>query len=79
MPWIPSWLRRRSRVSLVRRAPRSTPGQRAAVAALHRAEQARDEALARADEVAETAERLRECRAENHFAERFRTALEGGR
>ncbi|MCG6493451.1 hypothetical protein [Kitasatospora sp. A2-31] len=47
--------------------------------ALRRAEQARTEALARSAEVAETAERLRECRSQNHFAERIRLSLEGGR
>lgn len=78
MPWIPAWLRRRSRVSLVRQHPRPTPGQREAVEALRRAEQACEEGRARAEEVAETAERLRECRRENHFAERIRLSLEGG-
>ncbi|MFB7672959.1 hypothetical protein ACFC26_16275 [Kitasatospora purpeofusca] len=47
--------------------------------ALRRAEQARTEGMARADEVAATAERLRQCRSENHFAERIRIAMmEGG-
>jgi hypothetical protein len=79
MSWIPAWLRRRSsRVSLVRQHPRPTAGQREAVEALRRAEQARDEALARSVEVAETAASLRECRRENHFAERIRLSLEGG-
>ncbi|WP_446423337.1 DUF7620 family protein [Kitasatospora purpeofusca] len=78
MPWIPAWLRRRSRVSLVRQSPRSS-GRREAVEALRRAEQARTEGMARADEVAATAERLRQCRSENHFAERIRIAMmEGG-
>nr|BEK68867.1 hypothetical protein KPHV_60940 [Kitasatospora purpeofusca] len=46
--------------------------------ALRRAERARTEGLARAVEVEETAERLRQCRSENHFAERIRLSLEGG-
>lgn len=79
MPWIPAWLRRRSRVSLVRQHPRPTPGQREAVEALRRTEQACEEGRARAVEVAETVASLRECRQENHFAERIAAALDGGR
>lgn len=81
MRWLRSWLRRRSGVgvSLVRRSPRPTAGQREAVAALHRAEQDRAELESRADEVAETAASLRETCAQNHFAERIRLAMEGGR
>ncbi|NUS16300.1 MAG: hypothetical protein HOY69_33700 [Streptomyces sp.] len=49
------------------------------MAALHRAEQDRAELESRADEVAETAASLRETCAQNHFAERIRLAMEGGR
>ncbi len=67
-----------SHVSLERKTPKPSRGQRDAARALRRAECARDEARNRRAEVTETAARLREARRENHFAERFRMTLEGG-
>jgi hypothetical protein len=75
--WLLRW-RRSGRVSLVRRTPRPTPGQRDAARALHRAECARDESRDRRPEVDTAAARLRHHRTENHFAERFRLTMEGG-
>ncbi|MEU4256252.1 hypothetical protein AB0F84_08730 [Streptomyces fradiae] len=66
------WIRR-----LVRRGE-PTPGQRAAEGALDRAREARQAAEARRPLVEAVAERLRATRAENHFAERIKAALEGG-
>lgn len=76
------WWRMRRRpsssVSLVRRTPRPTPGQRDAAQALRRAERAREEARRRRPEVTECVSELRQARTTNHFAERFRATMEGG-
>jgi Tfp pilus assembly protein PilX len=66
------WIRR-----LVRRGE-PTPGQRAADGALERAQSALREAEERRPLVEAAARRLRLERAENHFADRIRAALEGG-
>lgn len=74
------WLRRimrRPAVSLEREAPRPTPGQRAATQALYRAECDRDLGESRAGEVTAAADRLREARERNHFAEMIRLSLGG--
>jgi hypothetical protein len=67
-----AWIKR-----LVRRG-KETPGQRAAEGALERAKCARQEAEERQPYVDAAVSRLRTARAENHFAERIRAALEGG-
>ena len=67
-----AWIRRLGR----RGEP--TPGQRAAEDALDRAEAALEAAEARRPLVETVAAHLRAARAENHFAERIRDALEGG-
>ncbi|BFP50039.1 hypothetical protein KCMC57_64070 (plasmid) [Kitasatospora sp. CMC57] len=69
--WIRAWRRRRRGVP--------TRGQQAASSALHRAECARDAGHERAPLVSEAAAELRAARRENHFAERIRLTLEGGR
>ncbi|MGW4810567.1 DUF7620 family protein [Kitasatospora cineracea] len=69
--WIRAWRRRRKGIP--------TRGQQAASSALYRAECARDVARERAPLVSEAAAVLREARAANHFAERIRLTLEGGR
>lgn len=69
--------RRGNRVSLSRRTPRPTPGQRDASRALYQAECARDEARQIGPEVQAAADRLRHLREHNHFAEMFRHAMEG--
>ncbi|WP_282204558.1 DUF7620 family protein [Kitasatospora fiedleri] len=61
------------------RSRRVTPGQQAARSALYRAECDRLEAEGRAPVAAEVARELRALRVENHFAERIRLSLEGGR
>jgi hypothetical protein len=75
--WLRMW-RRSGRVSLVRRTPKPTPGQRDAARAVHRAECAREESRGRRPEVDQVAAALRRHRTENHFAERFRLTMEGG-
>ena len=79
LPGARRWLRKLKRpaVSLERQTPRPTPGQREAAQALQRAECARDLAAARACEVAEEAERLRQLRNRNHFAEAIRLSMGG--
>ncbi|WP_420492873.1 DUF7620 family protein [Kitasatospora camelliae] len=84
MALTPRWMRRllcrrRSGVSLVRRTSRPTPGQRDATQALYRATCARDEAQRQTREVEATAARLRAVREANHFAELFRSSMEGYR
>lgn len=75
MRWISRLLRRRPEP-----APRQeTPGQREADSALSRAHAARQEAEDRRPAVAKVASRLARERERNHFAELFRSALEGGR
>ncbi len=74
------WTRR-----LLRRRPEPTPshsetaGHREAERALSRAQQARREVEAHRQAVAHLAARLARERQRNHFAEMFRSALEGGR
>lgn len=70
-------LLRRPVVSLQRQTPRPTPGQREAAEALYRAECARDLGESRAQEVEEAAQRLREVRGQNHFAEMIRLSMGG--
>lgn len=55
-----------------------TPGQREAESALSRAVEARREVEAYRPVVTRVAGRLAHARERNHFAELFRTALEGG-
>jgi hypothetical protein len=74
------WTRR-----LLRRRPEPAPshsetaGHREAASALSRAQQARREVEAHRQAVAHIAARLARERQRNHFAEMFRSALEGGR
>lgn len=73
-------LRRLAAVLAKRRARRPpTPGQVAATEALQRAEADREVSRRRRSEVAVAAERLRQLRSDNNFAERIRLTLEGGR
>lgn len=73
------WIRR-----LLRRRPEPTPthsetaGHREAKSALSRAQQARRDVEATRQAVAHVAARLARERQQNHFAELFRSALEGG-
>jgi hypothetical protein len=73
------WTRR-----LLRRRPEPAPsrpetaGHREAASALSRAQQARREVEAHRHAVAHLAARLARERQKNHFAELFRSALEGG-
>lgn len=69
--WIRAWRRR------LRGGP--TPGQEAAAAALYRAECAREEDHKRDPLVSRAGAELREARTANHFAERIRLTLDGGR
>jgi hypothetical protein len=66
------WIRRLARHG------RRSDGQQAAEGALERARSARQEAEARRPLVDAMAARIRRERAENHFSERIRAALEGG-
>lgn len=76
MRWISRLLRRRPKPA----PPRTeTPGQREAESALSRAQEARREVEAHGPAVTRVAARLARERERNHFAEMFRTALEGGR
>ncbi|CAK7288551.1 DUF7620 family protein [Streptomyces misionensis] len=76
MPWISRLLRRRPKP-----APRSdsTPGQREAESALSHAVEARQQVEALWPVVNRRSSRLVTERERNHFAEMFRSALEGGR
>jgi hypothetical protein len=76
MRWISRLLRRRPEP-----APKhsETPGHREAERALSRARQARREIEAHRPVVEHLAARLANERQKNHFAELFRSALEGGR
>jgi hypothetical protein len=76
MPWISRLLRRSPKPTPERP---DTPGQRDANKALSRAQDARREAESRRRAVSEVASRLARERQRNHFAELFRSALEGGR
>lgn len=60
-----------------RKRGRPTPGQKAADRAVERAKAARIEAEERRPQVEETANRLKEIRERNHFAEMFTAAIEG--
>lgn len=75
MRWIARLLRRRPKP--VPERP-DTPGQKAADKALDRAHKARREAESRRSAVSEVSSRLARERQRNHFAELFRSALEGG-
>lgn len=76
MRWISRLLRRRPESAPARS---ETPGHREAKTALSRAQQARREVEAHRQAVAHIAARLARERQQNHFAEMFRSALEGGR
>ena len=76
MRWTNRLLRRRPEPAPQRSA---TPGQREAESALTRAVEARRQVEAHRPTVARLAARLAREREINHFAELFRTALEGGR
>jgi hypothetical protein len=79
MRWISRLLRRRPEPAPHRsEKPDQTPGQREAESALSRARRARREVEAHAPAVAEIAARLARERQRNHFAETFKSALEGG-
>lgn len=64
-------------VSLERQTPRPTPGLREANQALYRAECDRELGESRTQEVEEAAQRLREVRGQNHFAEMIRLSMGG--
>ncbi|WP_420865591.1 DUF7620 family protein [Streptomyces prasinopilosus] len=76
MRWISRLLRRRPEP-----APKhsETAGHREAKSALSRAQQARREVEAHRQAVAHLAARLARERQMNHFAELFKSAMEGGR
>ena len=75
MRWISRLLRRRPEP-----APRpESPGMREAESALDRARAARQEVERARPAVDKVAARLAREREQNHFAEMFRAALEGGR
>ena len=78
MQWIRRLLRRRPEPTPPRQET-TTPGQEAADKALSRAQKARREVEAHRAAVSEVALRLARERERNHFAELFRSALEGGR
>jgi hypothetical protein len=79
MRWISRLLRRRPNTPDSSDKPGKTPGQREAERALSRAEEARREVEAHRPAVSRLAQRLAREREQNHFAEMFRAALEGGR
>lgn len=76
MRWISRLLRGRPKPAPSRS---ETPGQREAESALSRAQEARREVEAHGPAVTRIAARLARERERNHFAEMFRTALEGDR
>jgi hypothetical protein len=76
MRWISRLLHRRPKPTPQRS---DTPGQREAESALTRAQEARREVEAHRPAVNRIAARLARERERNHFAEMFRSALEGGR
>jgi hypothetical protein len=76
MRWISRLLRRRPKPAPTRP---ETPGQKEADSALSRAVEARREVQAHGPDVSRVASRLARERERNHFAEMFRSALEGGR
>lgn len=67
--WIRRCRRRTRGGDVPRAAPAVTPGQEEAAAALHRAQQALHQVENLTPQVRATAERLKERRAENRFAE----------
>ena len=79
MRWISRLLRRRPEPTPRPEDPSKTPGQREAEKALSRAREARREVEAHRSVVSHVAARLARERQQNHFAEIFRSALEGGR
>jgi hypothetical protein len=79
LSWIRAWRRRGNRVSLVRTTPRATAGQRDADQALSRAEEACTAVREQGEEVSTLTASLRSERTSNHFAERLRLTVEGGR
>jgi hypothetical protein len=78
MRWISRLLRRRPEPAPDRPDTSQTPGQREAESALSRARRARRERRLLPPAVAEVAARLARERQRNHFAETFKSALEGG-
>lgn len=75
MRWIRRLLHRRPKPA----PPRpETPGQKAAEKALSRSRDAREEIQSQWAEVTHRSARFRTERQQNHFAELFRNALEGG-
>lgn len=79
MRWISRLLRRRPEPAPSPDESGKTPGQREAESALSRAREARRMVEAHGPTVARIAARLARERERNHFAELFRSALEGGR
>ena len=80
MRWIARLLRRRPKPTpqtADQAAP--TPGQREAESALIRAQAARQAIESYWPEVTHRSRRFKSERKQNHFAEMFRSALEGGR
>ncbi|WP_456243559.1 DUF7620 family protein [Streptomyces pseudovenezuelae] len=83
MRWIRRLLHRRPKPTpqhsdMPSRTPGPTPGQQAAESALSRSQQARKEIKANWPEVTHRSRRFKSERKKNHFAELFRSALEGG-
>lgn len=78
MRWISRLLRRRPKPTPPR-PETPTPGQREAESALSRSREARKKIQANWPEVNHRSTRFRNEREQNHFAEMFRQALEGGR
>ncbi|WP_455431577.1 DUF7620 family protein [Streptomyces griseosporeus] len=80
MRWISRLLRRRPEPTPQRSdKPAKTAGQREAESARSRSRQARQEIQSYWPEVTRRATRLRRELEQNHLAEMFRAALEGGR
>lgn len=80
MRWISRLLRRRPKPTRTSPArPRKTEGQKEAESALNRSRDARQEIESYWPEVTQRSSRLARERQRNHFAEMFRSALEGGR
>lgn len=72
------WIRNRRQTDQASDSEQITPGQQAASAALRQARDALHQVRGLHPQVTETAARLRQRRAENHFAEAIRLALGGG-
>lgn len=79
MRWISRLLRRRPEPAPCPEDPQKTAGQEEAEKALSRARRARREVEAHRPAVSHVVARLARERQKNHFAELFRSALEGGR